>query len=112
MTVGGALNLASAFDPCQTVIRKSIPSPDSSNSIVVFGRECGATAGFNAQVSVVPSRSSFSADKYPAFFVVSGLRVVMARWLEDRAIEITMIPGAEKVSLREARVGNIKIEYP
>ena len=112
VTIGGALYLASTFDPCQTVIRKLIPSPDGSNSIVVFGSECGATVGFNTQVSVAPTGSSFSADKYPAFFVVSGLQVVMAKWLEERAVEIAINPGAEKVSRREARIGDIGIVYP
>jgi len=112
VTVGGVLYLASAFDPCQTVVRKSIPSPDSSNSIIVFGRECGATVGFNTQVSIAPTGSSFSADKYPAFFVVSGLQDVTARWLEERAVEIAISPGAEKVYRREERVGDIKVAYP
>jgi hypothetical protein len=100
------------FRSCQTVVRESIPSPDGSNSIIVFGRECGATVGFNTQVSIAPTGSSFSADKYPAFFVVSGLQVVMAKWLEERAVEIAINPGAEKVSRREARIGDIRIIYP
>jgi len=112
MTVGSALYLASAFDPCQTVMRKSIPSPDGSNSIVVFGREYGAMVGFNTQVSIAPTGRSFSADKYPAFFVVSGVQAVMARWLEERAVEITIIPGAEKVFRREQRAGDFRIIYP
>ncbi len=112
MTVGGALYLASAWAPCQTIVRQSISSPHGSSSIVVFGRECGATVGFNTQVSIVPSGSSFSAEKYPAFFVTSGLQVVMATWLDESAVEIAIIPGAEKVSRREDHVGDIKIIYP
>jgi hypothetical protein len=112
VAIGGALYLASTFDPCQTVVRELIPSPDGSNSIVVFGRECGATVGFNTQVSIAPTGSSFSSDKYPAFFVVSGLQDVVARWLGQRAVEIAVIPGAEKVYRREERVGDIRIIYP
>jgi len=112
LILGSALYVISGLDPCETVIRKSIPSPDGSNSIVVFGRECGATVGFNTQVSIAPAGSAFSADKYPAFFVVSGVQAVMARWLEERAVEITIIPGAEKVFRREQRAGDFRIIYP
>ena len=68
--------------------------------------------GVNTQVSIVPAGGSFSSEKYPAFFVVSGLQVVMARWLGENAIEIAIIPGTEKVLRREERVGDIKIVYP
>jgi hypothetical protein len=89
---------------CETVIRRSIPSPDGNKSIVLFGRECWATVGFNTQVSIAPTGSSFSADTYPAFFLVSGLQVVMARWLQEKAIEISIIPGAQKsVQTRKGR---------
>jgi hypothetical protein len=112
LSLGGVNYVIGAFDPCETVIRNSIPSPDGSNSIVVFGRECGATVGFNTQASIAPTGSSFSATKYPAFFVVSGLQVVVAKWLGEHAIEIAMIPGTDKVFKREHHVGNIEIRYP
>ena len=57
-------------------------------------------------------RQLFSAARYPAFFIVSGLQDVMPRWLEERAVEIAIIPGAEKVYRREERVGDFKILYP
>jgi hypothetical protein len=95
----------SGFGACETVVRKSIPSPDSSKSIVIFGKECGATVGFNTQASIAPAGDSFSGKKYPAFFAISGLRVVMARWLNDGAVEITLIPGGGTVFYSRRRYG-------
>jgi hypothetical protein len=99
------------FGECKTVVRNSIPSPDGSKSIVIFGKECGATVGFNTQASIAPADGSFSPDKNPAFFVVSGEHVVLARWLGDSAVEIALQEGG-KVFRNEQRVGDIKVVYP
>jgi hypothetical protein len=111
---GGALYVwyvTSIFGECKTVVRNSIPSPDGSKSIVIFGKECGATVGFNTQASIAPAGGSFSPDKNPAFFVVSGEHVVLARWLGDSAVEIALQEGG-KVFRNEQRVGDIKVVYP
>jgi hypothetical protein len=36
----------------------------------------------------------------------------MARWLQEKAIEISIIAGAEKAFRREMAVGDIKILHP
>jgi hypothetical protein len=97
---GGALCIAyfmSGFGECKLIVRSSVPSPNGKKSLVIFGKECGAAVGFNTQASIAPAGSSFSAQKNPAFFVVSGLHVGMARWLGDDAIEIALIPGGDRV---------------
>jgi hypothetical protein len=112
---GGAIYIAyfmSGFDACETVVRSWIPSPDGSKSIVIFGKECGATVGFNTQASIAPAGDSFSLEKNPAFFAISGEPVVIAKWLGDNAVEIALIPGGSKVFRSERRVGDIKIAYP
>jgi len=112
---GGAIYIAyfmSGFGACETVIRSSIPSPDGSKSVVIFGKECGATVPFNTQASIAPAGGPFSPEKNPAFFAISGLHVVMAKWLGDNAVEIALIPGGSKVFRSERRVGDIKIAYP
>jgi hypothetical protein len=104
-------NFMSGFGECKTVVRSSIPSPDGSKSIVIFGKECGATVGFNTQASITPAGDSFSSERNPAFFVISGLHAVMARWLGDDAIEIALIPGGDKVFRSEPTVGDVKVVY-
>jgi hypothetical protein len=64
-------------------------------------------------VSIAPTGGSFSPEKNPTFFVVSGEQTIMARWLGDGAVEIIgLIPGGGKVYEREQNVGDSKIAYP
>jgi len=47
--------LWSCGDPdCRNEIQEEHVSPDGSIKLVVFSRDCGATTGFNTQVSVLP----------------------------------------------------------
>jgi len=102
----------SLFGECRTDVRKSISSPDAENVVVVFGKECNATVGFNTQLSIAPAGSALSAEKYPAFFVTSGLHVVQVAWRDDGAVEITLIPGGGKIFRNEERAGSIRVIYP
>jgi hypothetical protein len=109
-----ALNVAylvDGFGACETAIRRSIPSPDGTKSIVIFGKECGATVGFNTQVSIAPSGGSFSQEKNPAFFAISGEHSIMAKWLGDSTVEISSVPERERVLKSEQRIGDIRITY-
>jgi hypothetical protein len=99
------------FGACKTVVRNSMPSPDGTKSIVIFGKECGATVGFNTQVSIAPSGGSFSQEKSPAFFAISGEHSIMAKWLGDSTVEISSVPEGERVLKSEQRVGEIRITY-
>lgn len=108
-----ALNITyfvDGFGACKTVVRHSIPSPDGTKSLVIFEKECGATVGFNTQASIAPAGVSFSSEKSPAFFAVSGEQVVMAKWLGDSAVEMAVTPGG-KVFRSEQSVGDVKIVY-
>jgi hypothetical protein len=110
---GGALYIRffmSAVGHCETVVRSSIPSPDGRKAIVIFERECGATVPFNTQASIAPAGGSFSSEKNPAFFVVSGTQDIVARWRGDRAVEIAVIPGGD-IFRSEQSVGDVEVEY-
>jgi len=109
-----ALNIAyfmNGFGACKTVVRSSIPSPDGTKSIVIFGKECGATVGLNTQASIAPTDSSFSSEKSPAFFAISGDHAVMAKWLGNSSVEISSIPERERVFKGEQRIGDIMVTY-
>jgi hypothetical protein len=80
-------------------------------SLVVFGRECGATTGYNTQLSIAPAGGPFSPEKNPAFFVTSGLQDVTARWLGDNAVEISGASGGDKIFKNEPNVGDVTIVY-
>lgn len=111
---GGALYVwyaASILGGCKIDVRRSIPSPDGKKSLVVFGKECGTTVGFNTQISIAPADRPFSAETYPAFHVTSGLHVVTASWLGDSAVEIAINPGGDETFRHEQDVGDVKVLY-
>ena len=111
---GGAVYVwyaLSSFGECETEIRRTIPSPNGKKSLVVFGRDCGATTGFNTQLSIASAGGPFSPQKNPAFFVTSGLHDVMASWLGDSTVEIAPIPGGDKIFRNEQNAGDVKVVY-
>ena len=101
----------SSFGACKTIVRDSIASPDGKRSVVIFGKECGATVGFSTQASIAPTGSAFSTEKNPAFFALSGEHVIVAKWLGDSAVEISAIPGKERVFKSAQRVGDVEVVY-
>jgi hypothetical protein len=102
--------LVGNFGDCTAILRRSIPSPDGSKYIVIFGMECGTTVGFNTQVSIAPTGAEFSYKKNPPFFVVSEKYEVAARWLRDDAIEV-LVPSGARVLKEQESIGGIKIGY-
>lgn len=95
---------------CEIDIRASIPAPDGKTSIVVFENACGATVGFNTQVSVAPVGGTFSPASSPPFLVLSGRQDLVVQWLDGRVIEVR-IPSKEDVLKREAVVAGITVTY-
>jgi hypothetical protein len=88
------------FDPCETEVVKTLPSPNGDRNLIVFHRDCGATTDFNTQISLLPSGQRFSFDKFPAFFSVGGSYDLKVNWLSNDEIQIT-VPKAERVYRRD-----------
>ena len=56
--------MAGCGSTCDNEISQSISSPSGAMKTVVFHRECGATVGFNTQVSILPSNRRLPDDVY------------------------------------------------
>lgn len=97
-------------DPCDTVVNRTIPSPDGKTAMVIFGRECGATVPFNTQVSLTPGRKSFSPHEHPSFLSMREEYDLDARWVDDTSIEIALPPDA-KIYRKDANVDGIAVTY-
>jgi hypothetical protein len=95
---------------CDVAIRKSIPSPNGSKAIIIFGMECGATVGFNTQASIAPAGGSFAPSDNPPFFAISGKDDVAVVWLENYIVQV-VIPNGAKVFKKEQRVGDVDVKY-
>ncbi len=82
-----------------------------SNSRSFFGKDCGATTGFNTRVSVSPANGeAFSADEYPPFVIVHGRNNVFVTWTNDASISV-VLPSSEKVFKKLDYVGTIVVTY-
>lgn len=98
------------LDICDTTIERSVPSPDGVRRLVIFHRDCGATVDFNTQVSVVPAGGSFSFEKHPAFFVLTGKYALPAVWLSPHVVRI-FVPRGKKISRARVQVDGIAVRY-
>jgi hypothetical protein len=93
-----ALDLLTLTPLCGLSIYDRVPSPSGQQLAVIFGKDCGATTGFNNQVSIFPATGEvFSADEYPPFVIVDGRNNVFVTWTNDASISV-VLPSSEKCS--------------
>jgi len=95
---------------CDTHIRGEIPSPSNRHRAVIYQRICGATTGFNTQLSVVPVGAKFQVKRYPAVAVVDQNNGIRARWLSDSQLEVLISSGA-KVYRKEVVADGVSVVY-
>jgi hypothetical protein len=75
-------------DMCGNEISQSIISPSGSYIAYVFSRNCGATTGFNTQVSVLPSTSKPPSDS-GNLYINSQQFPVQLQWQSDKVLKIS-----------------------
>lgn len=98
------------FDPCDVAIRNSTLAPDGRTAVVVFEMECGATAPFNTQASLVPAGKAFLPRKNPPFLVLDGKHSLSVTWTAPSAVRIG-IPDAVTVFKKEQSVEGVTVAY-
>jgi len=107
---------ASLAGDCSNQIRREIPSANGKMKAVVFQRDCGATVGFNSQVSVLPSGSKLPNDGGNVFVADGGQGnepsgpFVAVSWTNDSELLVTYDKQA-RVFHNESSVGNIRVRY-
>jgi hypothetical protein len=90
---GGTLSIEyfmSGFGACKTLVRTSIPSPDGSKSIVIFGKECGATVGLNTQASIAPAGVLFLLRNIPLSLLFPAPPSLLRRGLEIAPLQFLL----------------------
>jgi hypothetical protein len=110
---GGLLSVdytLNGFGACNNAVLNTIVSPDGSEVLVIFTKECNATVPFSVQASFAPANLASPADKVPPFFIVESAPTIMAEWRGNHSVNIAVIAG-DKVFRRQKSVGDIKIEY-
>ena len=102
------MTLVGCGDQCSNHVLVGVSSPSGLLRAVVFSRECGATVGFNTQVSVV------AATEQPAdsgnVAVWKGAVPLTLRWQSDTELIVSGGGSAEHFK-REVVVGVVRVRY-
>lgn len=109
-----ALTLSSLSDDmCATHIFDHVISPDGHKQAVLYQIDCGATTGFNRQLSVVASDINLKVQNPPlqtSFFASYGKPNVQFTWLSDSRLEVQYPKGA-KVFRTKTKSNGVAIQY-
>jgi len=103
---------ATAFSGCSTQcsndVVASVLSPSGNNKAVVFSRNCGATTGFNTQVSVVGA--TLAPDVGGNVLILDGAIPLTLRWLSESQLSVVGV-GSTKVFKQEQSVAGVSVIY-
>jgi hypothetical protein len=85
------------LSPCENEIKRQVESPDNELKAIVFDRNCGATVGHNAQLSVIARNDSLANDGGNVFIEdigEGGNLEVEAIWQSPQKLLIVHDPKA------------------
>jgi len=118
--VGVPIAIVSLFfyatnDMCRNEIYSEILSPDREHKVMVFHRDCGATTGFNTQVSIIDSSVELNNVSGNIYIIDGHPRDVSLdiTWLSntDLKIEKNLNVFEYKTELTWGFLNKIKITY-
>ena len=95
--------------PCDNEIISTTPSPTGQYNAVVFHRGCGATTGFNTQLSILPAKRQLSGGGGNAV-IVDGQDSLSVEWGSPRLLVVTT-HGYPRSYKSVGSVGDIVVEY-
>lgn len=80
---------------CDNTVLEELLSPNGKMKVVVFSRECGATTGFNKQISVLSVNEKLPDDGGNIFIVDDNNEAVfdkepgiLVKWIGDERLSI------------------------
>jgi len=93
---------------CSNDVVSSISSPSGDANVVVFSRSCGATTGFNTQVSIVHAGAAPVGSGNT--LILNGAVPLKVQWLSASQLSISGL-GAAKVFKQEQSVVGVSVAY-
>ena len=94
---------------CENEQIANVASPSGAARAIVFHRNCGATTGFNTQVSVLPMAKQLPNDGGNAL-IVDGSVPLQVRWTSESRILVSGY-GQAKIFKQESIVGGVAVTY-
>ncbi len=95
---------------CGVDVFDTHPSPDGRYKAVSFGVDCGATTGFNTQLSILPATAAFDRGVYPPRLILDDKWALAVQWA-DNAVLVVTIPKTARVYKQEDRAGEVTVRY-
>lgn len=90
---------------------ETVTSPNKSFKAIVFGRNAGATTGFNRQVAIVKNSNQLGKhDNTESFFCILGEAKIQVIWVSETNL-LVRYPLWQQVIRTNSQVGQINISY-
>lgn len=99
----------SGCDPCGNEISQTVTSPSGKLKAIVFNRNCGATTGFNTQVSIFPSSETLPDDGGNTL-ILDGTVPLKVEWRSDSTLYLSGL-GAAKIFLQSHSAADVTVSY-
>ncbi|MGK0187738.1 MAG: hypothetical protein ACI9R3_003528 [Verrucomicrobiales bacterium] len=93
---------------CDNEVSQELRSPDGSVKVALFSRNCGATAGFNTQATLLKSEEDLSDEPGNVFIIDQGEAQIA--WEDSTTLLVRISPGAQ-VFKQESKVRGISVKY-
>lgn len=104
-----AVSLSGCGSACENEVVSEVTSPSGKFKAVMFERGCGATTGFNTQVSIIDADESVPDDAGNAI-ILDELVPLHIQWLSDDELSIS---GRRETQVfkQEEVVNGVRIRY-
>lgn len=99
----------SGCDGCGNEISQTVTSPSGKLKAVVFNRNCGATTGFNTQVSIIPSSETLPSDGGNTL-ILDGTVPLKVEWRSESALNLRDL-GAAKIFRQSHSTAGVTVSY-
>ena len=94
---------------CGNEVGSTFESPRGDHIAVVFSRNCGATTGFNTQLSVL-ARGEATPSQAGNALIADGKLPLKVRWTSESELVVTGYQGAKLVK-QEKLANGVTISY-
>lgn len=94
---------------CGNEIDSTIESPRGGHVAVIFNRNCGATNGFNTQLSILVKGDEVPKEAGNAF-IADGSMALRVRWVSESELVVSGLQGA-KIFKQEKLANGVTVSY-
>jgi len=94
---------------CGNEVASTIESPRGGHVAVIFNRNCGATTGFNTQLSVLAKGDAVPKEAGNTF-IADGSLALKVRWVSESQLVVAGVQGA-KIFKQEKLANGVVVSY-